>query len=131
MAARLAAVVDAGVADQHLQQLDGLAHELLGDRADLYFALFDRFAENHPHDAPHHYLSLLATSGAHRGQGLGMALLRQNLAGFDAVGVPTYLESSNPANDARYQSVGFVPRGRFQGPDDGPVVTTMWRPVGG
>lgn len=119
------------MSEEQEAELDRRAREALGSRADLYVALFDRFAENHPHDEPHHYLSLLATSSASRGKGLGMALLRENLAGFDALDVPTYLESSNPANDARYQSVGFVPRGRFHGPDDGPVVTTMWRPVGG
>jgi hypothetical protein len=40
-----------------------------------------------------------------------------------------YLESSNPANNGRYASVGFEQMGEFAYPDDGPVVTTMWRPA--
>jgi GNAT superfamily N-acetyltransferase len=113
-------------------EVERLAHDLLGARAQTYLGLFERFAENHPDGPPHYYLSLLATSSAHRGKGLGMALLRTDLARYDEEGVPTYLESSNPANDARYASVGFRRHGGFRGPgDDGPVVTTMWRPVGG
>lgn len=41
--------------------------------------------------------------------------------------MPAYLESSNPANDHRYASVGFHPIGNFSYPGNGPVVTTMWR----
>jgi hypothetical protein len=39
------------------------------------------------------------------------------------------LESSNPANDRRYASVGFEAVGRLSYPGNGPVVTTMWRPA--
>jgi GNAT superfamily N-acetyltransferase len=119
------------MSDDQEAELDRSAHEALGDGAARYFELFDRFAENHPHDEPHYYLSLLATDRRFRGRGLGMSLLRDNLSTYDEIGVPTYLESSNPANDRRYESVGFVKRGEFHGPGDGPVVSTMWRPVGG
>jgi hypothetical protein len=43
--------------------------------------------------------------------------------------MPAYLESSNPANNGRYASVGFEPHGEFSYPGGGPVVTTMWRPA--
>jgi GNAT superfamily N-acetyltransferase len=119
------------MSDDQEAELGRLADEVLGDGAARYFELFDRFADNHPHDEPHYYLSLLATDRRRRGEGIGMALLRDNLATYDALGVPTYLESSNPANDRRYASVGFLKRGEFHGPGDGPVVSTMWRPVGG
>jgi predicted N-acetyltransferase YhbS len=76
---------------------------------------------------PHYYLSLLGTHPDRQGAGIGMRLLRENLAQMDREGVPAYLESSNPANLGRYQSVGFVPVGTFQLPDDGPELTTMWR----
>lgn len=79
---------------------------------------------------PHFYLSLLATHGEHRGRGLGMDLLRENLARIDALGMPAYLESSNPANDERYGGVGFVRRGEIV-VASGHVVTTMWRPARG
>lgn len=38
---------------------------------------------------------------------------------------PHYLESSNPANNHRYASVGFQPFGSFVVPYDDAVVTTM------
>jgi hypothetical protein len=56
-----------------------------------------------------------------------MALLKENLARIDAEHMPAYLESSNPANNHRYESVGFVSVVSFWAPGDGPVVTGMWR----
>ncbi|GAA3866592.1 GNAT family N-acetyltransferase [Leifsonia kafniensis] len=79
-------------------------------------------------EEPHYYLSLLATHDAHRGRGLGMNLLRENLSRIDALGAAAHLESSNPANDARYASVGFERSGEFVA-ETGAVVTTMWRPA--
>jgi len=89
--------------------------------------LLHRFEAAHPRDRPHYYLSLLGTHPDHRGKGLGMALLAENLALIDAEGLPSYLESSNPANDARYEGVGFVRVGEFTTPDGVHTVTTMWR----
>jgi len=59
-----------------------------------------------------------------------MALLAENLARIDAEHQPTYLGSSNPLNDRRYAAVGFVPVSSFRAPDEGPVVTGMWRADG-
>jgi hypothetical protein len=56
-----------------------------------------------------------------------MRLLAHDLELIDAEHVPAYLESSNPANNHRYASVGFEPLGEFGYPCGGPVVTTMWR----
>lgn len=89
--------------------------------------LWDRFEANHPHTTPHMYLSLLATHPDHRGRGIGQQLLARNLAAFDADGVPAYLESTNPANDHRYERVGFRPIGGFRAVLDDAPVTTMWR----
>lgn len=111
--------------EQEVRQAD-LAHQYLGDPAARYLAVFDDFEAAHPHDRPHFYLSLFATHTLHRGAGIGMALLRHSLTFIDAVSMPAYLESTNPRNNARYQSVGFVPLGEFA-PPGGPVVTTMWR----
>jgi len=91
--------------------------------------LFEQFEAAHPSE-PHYYLSLLATHDDHRGSGLGMALLKENLARIDALGAAAYLESCNPANDNRYASVGFVPRGEIV-TATGHIVTTMWRPARG
>ncbi len=101
----------------------------LGPRASDVAELLRRFAEAHPVDEPHYYLGLLATADRHRGRGLGIGLLRESLARIDALGVPTYLESTNPGNDRRYAALGFRPVVSFRAPGDGPTVTGMWRPV--
>jgi GNAT superfamily N-acetyltransferase len=97
------------------------------EAAEAILAIYDRLEAARPDD-PHFYLTLLGTHDAHRGKGLGMALVRESLTRIDALGAAAYLESSNPANNARYQSVGFTPL------DDltiatGHTVTTMWRPA--
>jgi GNAT superfamily N-acetyltransferase len=103
-----------------------LASTLFADRADELNDLFERFAEHHPSDQPHYYLSMWGTRRDHAGRGIGTALLKENLARIDAEGMPAYLESSNPANLPRYEALGFRPRSEF-GPPNGPVITTMWR----
>ncbi|MHA6765303.1 GNAT family N-acetyltransferase [Streptacidiphilus sp. PAMC 29251] len=77
---------------------------------------------------PHYYLTLLGTHDDHRGKGLGMGLVTESLARIDALGACAYLESSNPANNARYQRAGFTARDRIT-TATGHVVTTMWRPA--
>jgi GNAT superfamily N-acetyltransferase len=93
------------------------------------FALWERFDENHPQREPHAYLSLLATHPDHRGRGIAQAMVRENLAAFDREGLPTYLESTNPANDHRYERLGYAKVGAFEGFEPGSVVSTMWRAV--
>ena len=93
--------------------------------------LYDRFDSNHPTTEPHAYLSLLATHPDHRGRGIGQALLAENLALWDALGVPSYLESTNPANDHRYERAGFRRVGGFTAVRDSAPISTMWRGVGG
>jgi GNAT superfamily N-acetyltransferase len=89
--------------------------------------IFDQLEAAHP-DEPCFYLSLLGVHDDHRGRGLGMGLLAESLARIDALAAPAYLESSNPVNNARYESVGFVARDRIT-TATGHVVTTMWRPA--
>lgn len=108
-------------------KITDLLTELVGARATAVTELLHRFEAAHPRAQPHYYLSLLGTAGGHKGRGLGMALLRENLARIDIERMPAYLESSNPANNHRYESVGFEPVVTFQAPDDGPLVTGMWR----
>jgi GNAT superfamily N-acetyltransferase len=92
------------------------------------FELWDRFDEHHPL-APHVYLSLLATHPLHRGRGLAQELVRGNLAEFDRQGIPTYLESTNPANDHRYERLGYRRIDTYEGATPGSVVSQMWRDV--
>jgi GNAT superfamily N-acetyltransferase len=116
------------LSDEQAAGLEPLLHELLGSRAELVLAALESFEAAHPRDEPHYYLTMLGTRGDSRGKGLGMALLRYCLDAVDSEGVAAYLESSNPANNHRYESVGFVPLGQFSMPEGGPTVTTMWRP---
>lgn len=92
------------------------------------FVLWERFDENHPRDEPHAYLSLLATHPHHQGRGVGQRLLAEDLARWDAVGVPAYLESTNSGNDHRYERAGFVRVGGFRAVLDNAPISTMWRP---
>src|SRR5438552_1160203 len=86
---------------------------LLGDRAPEVMQLLERFDAAHPRGQPHYYLTMVGTHPDHRGRGLGMALLADNLAKIDAEHMPAYLESSNPASDERYEDLGFRRVGEF------------------
>jgi GNAT superfamily N-acetyltransferase len=89
--------------------------------------LYERFEANHPTSPEHAYLSLLATHPDHRGHGFGQQLLAANLAAWDRLAVPAYLESTNPANDHRYERAGFRRAGGFRAVRDDAPITTMWR----
>jgi GNAT superfamily N-acetyltransferase len=108
-------------------RVEPLLRELVGSHTDDVLVLLDRFEAAHPRDTPHFYLSLLGTHPDHRGQGKGMGLLAANLAQIDEQGFPAYLESSNRANDHRYERLGFVHVGEFAAPRGGPTVACMWR----
>jgi len=109
------------------ERLPAVLNELVASRSSDVAELLRRFGEAHPRAEPHYYLSLLGVGDEHRGRGLGMALLKENLERIDAERVPAYLESSNPKNNPRYESLGFVPVVSFRAPGNGPVVTGMWR----
>jgi GNAT superfamily N-acetyltransferase len=77
---------------------------------------------------PHLYLAQIGTDPAHRGTGVGAALLRTRLAGCDADGLPAYLESSNPANVPYYRRFGFEVTGEITA-HGGPTLWAMYRPA--
>jgi len=115
------------LAEPEASKLGPLFDELLGPGAVRAHDLMKAFEDARPAGPDHFYLSLLGTRSDARGQGIGMALLADNLARIDAEGVPAYLESTNDANLDRYRSVGFVDHGAFTVSGGGPTVTTMWR----
>jgi GNAT superfamily N-acetyltransferase len=113
------------VAKDDEPELDGLLHGLVGSRVADVYALFDQFDEHLP-AGDYYHLEWWATHPEHTGRGLGTALLRENLARIDALGMPAYLESTNPVNLPRYEALGFLARNELSVPG-GPVITTMWR----
>jgi GNAT superfamily N-acetyltransferase len=117
------------LSDEAEAQIPGLLDELLGDRARLVLEGLLQFEAAHPHGEAHYYLSFVATHDDYRGHGIGEQLLAANLALIDAEHMPAYLESSNPKNLTRYGRLGFRPLAEFAMPDNGPTVTTMWRPA--
>jgi GNAT superfamily N-acetyltransferase len=101
---------------------------LIGAHSHDVMELLARFDGAQPRDEPHYSLSLLGTHPDHRGHGIGMRLLTENLARIDEEHMPAYLESSNPANNHRYERLGFAAVGEFHPPDRESIpVTTMWR----
>ncbi len=120
------------LSEEHEVAARALVEGALGPaRATAMDELWDRFERNHPRTEPHAYLSLLATHPRAAGGGRGQAHLAADLARWDELALPTYLESSNPANDHRYARLGYVVVGAFRTVLDDAPVTTMWRPVGG
>ena len=114
------------VPESRVDDLLALVPEMLPGREELLYDFFGRVTENHPQQ-PHWYLSLFATDTPHRGRGNGMKLLEGDLELINETGMPCYLESSNPVNEARYRSVGFEVVGAFDVCVGGPLMTTMWR----
>ena len=114
------------IREARLGEYDALVRRLLGDvAAESLFEASNRFGAARP-TAPHAYLTLLAVAPSARGRGAGLALLSEALKRFDAEGMPTYLESSNPANDRKYESLGYRPHGVVQ-LTGGQSVQTYWR----
>lgn len=114
------------VTEQEAEGLEQLLTDAAGrESARAIMAVYDQLDAAHPSE-PCYYLSLLGVHNDHRGKGLGMALLAENLTRIDALGMPTYLESSNPANNARYESAGYRARDQLTTAGGHPI-TTMWR----
>ncbi|HEV1997810.1 MAG TPA: GNAT family N-acetyltransferase [Candidatus Dormibacteraeota bacterium] len=116
----------AELSDVAQAEVEPLLSRLLHGRHQGTLELLEQFERAHPSEPPHYYLSLVGTHPDHRGQGIGMALLAQTLEAIDREHAPAYLESSNPANNRRYEGLGFRQVGAFAAPG-GPSVVTMWR----
>ncbi len=80
---------------------------------------------------PHMYLFTVGVLPGARGQGLGGRIIRESLGHADRMGLPSYLENSNPANTGLYQRLGFVARETFEPAPGCPPMTTMLRPPQG
>jgi GNAT superfamily N-acetyltransferase len=60
---------------------------------------------------PHLFVWMLTVAPSAQRSGVGRALLATALARADELGVPTYLDTANPANLPYYGSFGFVSTG--------------------
>jgi GNAT superfamily N-acetyltransferase len=122
----------AELSDEQLVALEALIRrDLDGPALAALQQLYERFEASRDDRPAHYYLSLLAAHPAHRGQGRGQILLAEDLALWEADGVPAYLESTNSANNHRYARAGFCDDGGFSAVRDDTWITAMWRPVGG
>lgn len=115
------------MSDEAFAELEAFVRDSMPDTVAQMLELWERFDEHHPADPPHGYLNFLATHPDHRGAGIAQGLLAEALARFDAVGIPTYLESTNPANDHRYVRAGYTRVGEFASPHTGGPIGRMWR----
>ncbi|WP_419917804.1 GNAT family N-acetyltransferase [Candidatus Poriferisocius sp.] len=89
-----------------------MMNELLGELAPSRMEALGRMHQARPSD-PHWYLAVLGTSPEQQSKGLGGRVLAPMLERCDRIGLPAYLESSNPANVGFYRRHGFEPSGRF------------------
>lgn len=101
--------------------------EHMGERAAIAAELGDAMGAHRPDEA-HWYLGILGTHPDHQNRGLGSAVLQTMLAKADRLGLPTFLESSNPRNYAFYRRHGY------EGVDelvvaDSPPLLGFWRPA--
>ena len=106
--------------------------------------LFQLEAKRHRHAPTAHHLQLLGTSPAHQSKGLGATAMSAGIRRATSMGVPCYLESSNPKNVPFYKRHGFKIVEEYyhweaEGGGDGdgelvkgrgPVATLMLRPLG-
>ena len=93
------------------ERVEPLLEQLVGPRAS-GLELVERFEASHPGALRTTTSPCLEPIPRYRGRGLGIGLLAENLARLgDAQGLPSYLESTNPDNNSRYERFG-VEKGR-------------------
>jgi ribosomal protein S18 acetylase RimI-like enzyme len=89
--------------------------------------IMEQMARHHPSE-PHWYLPMIGVDPAHRGKGVGDALLRHALAACDRDGALAYLESTNPRNISLYERHGFVRIASIQSGDSPTLVPMLRKP---
>lgn len=74
---------------------------------------------------PHAYLNFLAVAADRRRHGLGRQVLEPLFVAAARKGLPVALETTNPANYAFYETLGFVETGRIGIGADGPLLRAL------
>ena len=110
-----------------VEEFRRMVADLAGDRAATVLASLARIAARAPAE-PHWHLAAVGVSPDRRGNGVGARLLAPMLARCDRLGLPAYLESSNPGNLGFYRRLGFAVTGEVRTVDERVPLTLMWRP---
>ena len=96
------------------------------------FAAFARLGaaaeRRHPRE-PHWYLEALGVHPRAQGRGWGRRVLAPTLAHADAAGLPCYVETSDPGNEAFYRRLDFEVVGWLTHLPGAPQYLAMRRPV--
>jgi GNAT superfamily N-acetyltransferase len=116
---------DVGPDEEALDNLieENVAPEKKADMA----AVIEQMVRYHPTE-PHWYLPFIGVEPGRQNNGLGAALLQAQLATCDAAGLPAYLESSNPKNQALYERHGFEAIAQIKVGECPPIVPMFRRP---
>jgi ribosomal protein S18 acetylase RimI-like enzyme len=101
-----------------------------GRRVGAASALMAASVRAHPAES-HWYLSFVGVDPDVQGSGAGAALIRSKQAHMDALGQPSFLESSKVGNVPLYEHLGYVVTGRLEVPQGAPMLTPMWRAAPG
>jgi len=96
-------------------------------RRDEVQSLWEQMDEYHPAE-PHWYLGKIAVDPACQRRGVGSALLAYRLRHCDALGMPAYVESSNPTNLPFYERHGFQMLGEIRAGSLPPVYPMLRSP---
>lgn len=120
-------VEDEAIRDEQSMPFAIAFAEQLGDRIAITGKLSEAMAAHRP-DEPHWYLGILGTHPDHQNQGLGSQVLKAMLDEADALGLPTFLESSNPRNYGFYQRHGYTAAQELT-VEDSPPLLGFWRPA--
>ena len=90
-------------------------------------ALFEEMGKWHPTE-PHWLLHMIVVDPAHRGKGIGSALLRHSLERCDREGALAALDATSPRNAALYERVGFEHQHEIQVGSSPTIYSMIRRP---
>ncbi len=77
---------------------------------------------------PHWYLGIIAVAPGRHGQGFGGRLLQTMHDRCDRLGLPAYLESSNPRNHSLYLRHGYLEQGEISAAGSPPLMCFLRQP---
>ena len=116
-----------GVTPDEASLISVIQDTVKGATKDAMFSMFEQMDAFHPHEA-HWHLPLVGVDPAHRGKGIGAALLRHVLNACDSQKLLAYLEATSWQNLRLYERNGFEALGTIQVADSPPVVPMMRKP---